>query len=69
MTDWQKIETAPKDKFVMLWSKHRELDIGIFTQNLADEYRWFTSLDHRYTRVIENPTHWQPLPAAPSEEK
>ncbi len=75
MSDWQPIDTAPRDGTrVLLWCEDGVgAVIGIwyaFKSNLLPPY-WATTrgLLHGSAHDREyQPTHWQPLPPAPSEE-
>jgi hypothetical protein len=60
MTEWQPIETAPKDKLILIanWS-------GAFC-NWARSERWNETdkcWGTRWQRFL--PTHWLPMPPAP----
>ena len=65
MTDWQPIETAPKDGTpIRLWSR-----LGEFEWRSREGYwnggwrkRWETLSIHGRSLAL-NPTHWQPLHA------
>lgn len=75
MIDWQPIETAPKDKQILLWNG--ECVIGWwetgrefpgsphFNDWCKGELGAGTGYDCGYDRVY-NPTHWMPLPLAPN---
>jgi hypothetical protein len=61
MTGWQDVATAPKDLVVLMFEPHSQGGFmfagcmgvdGLFHDNLQG--------------VIQNPTHWMPLPAAPT---
>ena len=54
---WRDIETAPKDREILLWAGYCCVGSWI------DEYEQFGRDDHSLTE----PTHWQPLPSAPKE--
>lgn len=66
---WQPIESAPKDgEIIDLWE-----DGGRYPECWWSAQQWISYVtgtsgkkkeDHSYY-VIENPTHWQPLPASP----
>jgi hypothetical protein len=72
VSGWQPISTAPRDKTVVLLAKGRDVECGFFdpddgafgwvfidpsvrehTNGWRDDERW-------------GPTHWMPLPGAPS---
>jgi hypothetical protein len=65
MTEWQPIETAPKDgTLVDLWS-------GLHGNRWTD-YSWAAGRWWRYSFGYEpfefNPTHWMPIPSPPTEK-
>lgn len=59
MSDWQPIETAPRDGTEVLLHQSRWVTIGCFD---PDDNSWWCVEGGE----IE-PDHWQPLPAPPSE--
>lgn len=61
MSDWQPIETAPRDgTLVWLYEPH---DMGgfMFAGGVCLEGEWINNLDFN----PQMPTHWMPLPAPP----
>jgi hypothetical protein len=73
MAAWQTIETAPKDRTVLLYSS---------ATGEAQTATWMTSIEegdgawvivrhlsptNPIAFVFRHPTHWQPLPAPPSD--
>jgi hypothetical protein len=62
MSTWQPIETAPRDKRVLLFHRYLSIDhIGVgFWDGSAG---CFNAYGFGYCR----PTHWMPLPAPPNE--
>ena len=80
MSEWQPIETAPRDgSMFLVWVnavRHGEDDEGRpFQQDCStvDFAEWRTVDDYGYPFYFgyphgdqEYPTHWQPLPAAPA---
>lgn len=69
MSDWQPIETAPKDKTKVLVCKGSE---GPIIAHQTGAGVWVHSfLDHtskwKYLSDEDRPTHWQPLPKPPSQ--
>lgn len=71
---WQDISTAPKDgETIMIFDSYSDdkgIDgYGICTARWDHSLRWWI-MHQRYSNVISliNPTHWQPLPAAPKGE-
>lgn len=77
MSEWQPIETAPKDgTFVLLcggtgdYSSDRGWPFPpvVVAQwvNLPLHKHWrYASYDSGYYGEVENPTHWMPLPEPP----
>jgi hypothetical protein len=73
MSEWQPIETAPKDgTIVLVWGYHED--------NLEDEDpatrrpwpAWVSVQKHIWwladgLRQVKDPTHWMPLPEAPAD--
>lgn len=67
MSEWQPIETAPKDgTMVLIWRKLEKGIGGDFPAHAAvDEWRgnsWYR------TRPGQQPTHWMPLPSPPTHQ-
>lgn len=61
-TDWQPIETAPRDTVLLLFSIATGITIGFFSDDMeVAKFGWVTrdGLD-----LIE-PTHWRPMPPPP----
>lgn len=69
---WQPIETAPKDGTrIDVWSGHRQADVCWL--DCVWEYRnskpfqgWFWTNDDGEPILVEDVTHWMPLPAPPT---
>ena len=61
MSEWQPIETAPKETTVLLVDKNDNLYVGYYIRRQS---RW-VSMPCEW-RIY--PTHWMPLPAPPKEE-
>lgn len=67
---WQPIETAPKDKFVLLCgpSGYTTTPLVFTTGRMCSDYhvgRWIDHANDDLTDWGFEPTHWMPLPAAP----
>lgn len=65
MTDWQPIETAPKDGTPVLLFEPSEYEIPAST--VVGEWRgngFVESFNHEYAIIA--PTHWMPLPPSPT---
>lgn len=82
MTEWQRIDTAPKDRLLLVgffnergkWrSAHAQYRVDLPQHDDADEDEepapagWYEgSLEAEMLWMIR-PTHWMPLPAPPNE--
>lgn len=75
MSEWQPIETAPKDGTQILaygrygWGGYAKRKIGWAVISWAEEFggdesRWVLVHDNPYVDVMF-PTYWMPLPKAP----
>lgn len=70
---WQPIETAPRDRGVLVWDKVSGCNVSFFARGVncwSDELQdgWFTpERDNRdECMILEGPvTHWMPLPEPP----
>lgn len=77
MSDWQPIETAPRDgTTVLLWWRREELDVAYWACGVWREFgdgsrgwmgeSFHASAPETWTRLLgERPTHWMPLPTPP----
>lgn len=63
---WQPIDTAPKDGSpVLLWDEHG-VTIGAWDEGSASGPKYPPNWRGPYwAHVIDNPTHWAPLPEGP----
>lgn len=69
-TEWQPIETAPKDGTWILIASLANMDIGHWDDHWIDG-AWLRFQTAEYDNdgaEIRGPTHWQPLPAPPGGE-
>ena len=71
---WQPIETAPKDKFVLLAgpSGYTTIEIVYATGRMCSDYhvgRWIDHANDDLTDWGFEPTHWMPLPKAPAMQE
>ena len=71
---WQPIETAPKDKFVLLAgpSGYTTIEIVYATGRMCSDYhvgRWIDHANDDLTDWGFEPTHWMPLPKAPTMQE
>ena len=73
ITGWQPIETAPKDKYVLVFSESYGVCVSFYTRGIdheSDVIRdgWFSpERDNRDERMVLDGTvtHWMPLPEPP----
>ena len=67
-SQWRPIETAPKDKPLLLWNP--SYGYPVVGHILAgDLWGTFTpGVPMLFQKHIEAPTHWMPLPSAPTKE-
>jgi hypothetical protein len=86
VSEWQPIETAPKDGRHMLLAYRNRLNkwrtiIGSWESFPTDEFddddleimsgaAWYEAswVNEQALKLEEAPTHWMPLPSAPSDE-
>lgn len=61
MSEWQPIETAPKDTPILVGPTKR---MGICVAMLTDRDGWETETPSEWVGMY-TPTHWMPLPEPP----
>lgn len=62
MSEWQPIETAPTERWVLTWSE----DGYEVALKLALDNKWICTANIDDNMMWEvKPTHWQPLPEPP----
>lgn len=68
MSEWKPIESAPKDKSILLATKNSFVPIfcgikryGTLGEPQQNEFAWRCDSSGRFA----NPTHWMPLPEPP----
>lgn len=73
MSDWQPIETAPKDgTCILVWSAEPGYECVELVSWAEDEpfgtaKTWATQSEGPgYSHEVESVTHWMPLPAPPA---
>jgi hypothetical protein len=68
MSEWQKIETAPKDGTIILaYCPNHFYNGGAFIGE-AVFIPEFSIWEERIDGCVVEPTHWMPLPNPPKEE-
>lgn len=67
MTDWQPIETAPKDgRRFLVWDAHYGLRIGrAFVRSDHDDWLSYLDAFGGSSKGGMRATHWMPLPEPP----
>lgn len=67
MSEWQKIETAPKDTWILGWAPGWIVVSMCWedTRAIGGRCGWYVEFDGERRKFIDA-THWQPLPAPPS---
>lgn len=64
--NWQPIETAPKDRDVLLYvTETDEQFVAFWDQALDDDCKWVFASGGRTTFIVLGATHWTPLPEPP----
>jgi hypothetical protein len=66
MGEWQLIESAPKDGSSILGFVPLATGYRVVSLRWAEDKRWRADV-HSFVQF--SPTHWQPLPAPPSQEE
>lgn len=75
MSEWQPIETAPKDGTVVLLFVPESTDtdgvrVGFFSYWAAyGDWYGDESASHSLSNLYGKPTHWMPLPAPPTSQQ
>lgn len=78
MTDWQPIETAPRDRRILLLRPTADFDWAKIIVGRFEDDRFATKpkpywahdlerLEGKRSTKANQPTHWMPLPAPPTE--
>lgn len=71
MSEWQPIETAPKDGTEIFTAKMKPERFGSYFYAVRSKWRgseWVMDLGDRWSPFDPDPTHWMPLPAPPTPE-
>ena len=67
MTEWQPIETAPKDSTpVDLWVPDREERLANYARGEGSPTNVFFDPVYAGTCCVRNASHWMPIPSAPN---
>lgn len=71
---WKPIETAPDDEFVLVYDDYSKMRVHAVRRRSVDAegndtgMAWFTGYTWGTALPVQNPTHWQKLPLAPTSE-
>lgn len=67
---WQPIETAPRDREILIYSPEYDEQFVAFWGVCPDDgdSQWVVARSKDMVVIVRNPTHWLPLPAAPEVE-
>lgn len=69
MSEWQPIETAPKDETVLLFWPASYVGAYVTGRRYRDGGPWKTNIDGLIeTAGGRGPTHWMPLPTPPTTQ-
>lgn len=65
--DWQPIETAPKDREVLLYCAETDEQFVAFwgTDPEDGDTQWVFARSPAVSFIVRSPTHWREKPAAP----
>jgi hypothetical protein len=66
MSEWQPIETAPRDTPVLIYQSGVDMAVAVGSITPRNTLVWF---DPCYDVVTFQPTHWMPLPNGPSKDQ
>lgn len=66
MSEWQPIETAPKDgAWVSIWCRAQPLSLPAGIPAFWEDGFGWVSVRDDDQNLIDDPTHWMPLPEPP----
>ena len=66
MTDWQSIETAPREGHILIFEPPDVIYVVECQQLDGQPDWWIEACGERFENF--HPTHWMPLPAPPASE-
>ena len=75
MSEWQPIDTAPKDGEDILVYSYPDIVSAHWETDVGDDGEPYWALDDGHTRYyalrrhMHEPTHWMPLPTPPATAK
>lgn len=67
MSEWQPIETAPKDgRTLMVWITDPDVSSHCFAPvSITSDGKWWDDSTGDQIEPLKNATHWMPLPEPP----
>jgi hypothetical protein len=65
MSEWQPIETAPKDKVIDIWLKNGHRWSDCYYDTICHEWRTSRPAGYLISVHERGVTHWMPLPEPP----
>lgn len=73
MTDWQPIETAPKDGKIIVWLADEGFPViatwRVLDKGTDDQWEGFWIWEMDYGDDFHDLTHWMPLPPSPQQQE
>jgi len=63
---WKPIETAPKDKHILVWTQWGIIEA--YWDSLSKFWKEPAFLMNQTANLFDQPTHWMELPDAPEME-
>jgi len=69
MSEWQPIETAPRDRRILVIGEAGTMHVASWSQNPFTGHKsWLiVRTDDKGNCLVMQATHWQPLPEPPKE--
>lgn len=64
MSEWQPIETAPRDgtRVLVYFARGGTMGLAYYSESAVDGFNWFDDADDA---ACGHPTYWMPLPEPP----
>lgn len=70
LTNWQPIETAPKETPILLYMKYGNCQFACVGSIIKDRTSlfWVSGSDSEFPQDLDDATHWAPLPQPPCSQ-